>query len=132
MSHREWILHPVLFNISINDLDDGSECLLSKFADDTELGEVIDTPVTATQTVLDRLEKCAERNLIKFHKGKCKVLHFVRNNPMHQYTLGNNWLESSFAEKDLEFLFDSKLSPQGRPTGSWTTLGRVLPVGRGE
>lgn len=35
----------------------------------------------------DRLEKCADRNLIKFNKDKCKVLKLGRNNPMHQEKL---------------------------------------------
>ncbi|KAK4824456.1 hypothetical protein QYF61_015834 [Mycteria americana] len=72
----------VRFNMSINDFDD-AECTLSKFADDTKLGGVTEMPQgrAAIQRDLNRLEKWADRNPMKFNKEKCKVLHLGRNNP---------------------------------------------------
>ncbi|KAK4823674.1 hypothetical protein QYF61_005645 [Mycteria americana] len=69
MDHR-WIL----FNV-INDLDNGAECTLSNFADDTKMGGVADMGYAVIQRHLDRLEKWANRNLIKFNKKNYEVLH---------------------------------------------------------
>ena len=51
------------------------------------------------QTGLDGLEGWAHRNLMKFNKAKCEVLHLEWDNPKHRYKLGREWIENSTEKK---------------------------------
>jgi len=71
-----------------------------------------DTPAgcAAIQQDLDRLESWAQRNLMKFKKGKRRVLHLGRNKPMQQYRLRADLLASKSVERDLGAAVNDKLT----------------------
>lgn len=108
---QESTLALVLFNIFINDLVDGAECTISKFAGDKNVEGVADKQrgCAAFQMDDDRLETRADRSLMKFSRGKGKVLDQRKNNPMHNM-LRAGQLESRLLEKYLGVLVDTHLS----------------------
>lgn len=81
--------------------------VLVKFEDYTKVGEGWRvTPVNtledraAIQRNFSKLEEWANRNFMKFSKGKSQVLHLGKN-CQNQYRLGTYGLGSSSTEKDL-------------------------------
>ncbi|RMC07290.1 hypothetical protein DUI87_16748 [Hirundo rustica rustica] len=95
------VLEPGSFNLFVSDMDTGTECTLSKFAD-TKLEGKGCLPE-------DRFERWVPVNFMMSNKAKCKDLHLGWNNPKHKYRLRGEWIESSAEEKDLKQLVDEKL-----------------------
>ncbi|GAB0204716.1 cAMP-dependent protein kinase inhibitor alpha [Grus japonensis] len=98
----------VLFNIFINDIV-GSSAPSANLQ--MTLSGVVDMPEgqDAIQRDLDKLEKWACVNLMRFNKARCKVLHLGMGNLRYQYRLGNEGIKSNPTGKDSGILVDEKL-----------------------
>ena len=107
------ILGPVLFTIFINDLPDNidSECKI--YADDTKIYNNSSNKETL-QADLYTLQEWSNIWNLYFNVKKCKVVHYGKQNPQHEYFMKFNSnidkIEESDHEKDLGITFDSALS----------------------
>ena len=99
-----------LHHIFISYTDDGIECTLRKFVDDSKVNGAVGTIEgrDAIQRDLNNLKRWAHVNLMKFNKAKCKVLHLYQGNPRcrYRYRLEDELFESNPGEKDLRVVID--------------------------
>ena len=105
------VLGPLLFLIYINDIDQGVGGLISKFADDTKLGGVIESCLDTKklQSDLDKLLEWSEKWQMKFNADKCKAIRFGKFQRGSNYVMNGQELDWVMEEKDLGVIVDNTL-----------------------
>ena len=124
------VLGPLLFIIFINDLDEEipGGVMVSKFADDTKVARTVATEEgrAELQEALSKLELWAARWGMEFNILKCKVMHFGRNNPMHEYMMNGRLLEKTEEERDLGVVTMASTKPAAQCAKAARTAQAVL------
>ena len=97
------VLGPTLFLMFINDLEDGVQSRVLKFADDTKLYTEV-TKEEGGKRLQEGLDKCTEwakQWMMEFNVAKCKVLNAGRTNRLKEYTMEGMILEKVEEEKEM-------------------------------
>lgn len=122
------VLGPLLFIMYINDLDSGITSSISKFADDTKIGRVINSQddCISLQKDLDMLHKWSKDWQMEFNVEKCRVLNVGKTITDANYTLNNNVINKSECERDLGVMVSKDLRPRQQCISARNKANRVL------
>jgi len=110
------VLGPLLFLIYVNDIEDGIESKVLKFADDIKILREVSTKVDVETLKLD-LQAVAEWSTkwqMPCNIGKSSVMHFGYNNRDEEYFLGVDKLKSVDVERDLGVIVDKTLKRESQ------------------
>ena len=124
------VLGPVLFLIYINDLDNGVQNWILKFADDTKLfGRVRNSEDgRRLQQDLDKLIQWSEDWQMLFNAGKCKVMHFGRGTIEQDYYMQSHKLDRVTEERDLGIIISDNLKVSVQCGKAYAKANRLLGV----
>ncbi|XP_076034815.1 uncharacterized protein LOC143021293 [Oratosquilla oratoria] len=122
------VLGPLLFIMYINDLDDGLNSDVSKFADDTKIGRLIRSGEDAQilQDDLNKLLTWSVKWQMNFNISKCSVLNVGLHNPENRYNLDDTFLEKSECERDLGVLVSPDLKTRKQCISARNKANRAL------
>ncbi len=97
-------------------MDTGISSDVSKFADDTKIGRVIQSgrDASALQGDLDKLFDWAGKWQMEFNVGKCSILSVGIYNPLHNYSSNDTPLSRFGRERDLGVLVNADLRPKAQ------------------
>ena len=122
------VLGPILFLMFIDDLDEGLTSRILKFADDSRIFRVVNSPEdrNALQEDLRRLSDWSEVWQMKFNVDKCKVMHLGPRNMLWNYSMGGRHLKEVREERDLGVIITNDLKVEAQCSAACVKANRML------
>lgn len=122
------VLGPVLFLIYINDLEEGIENWILKFADDSKIFSRIQDADDhlRLQKDLNQLLEWSREWQMKFNVEKCKVMHVGSSNPRYTYEMDGSEIQVIHEEKDLGVTIVDNLKTSVHCAHQYAKANRML------
>lgn len=122
------VLGPLLFIIYINDLDNGINNIISKFADDTKIGNAIisESDRSSLQSDLNKISEWSENWQMPFNVNKCLILQIGSRNNKYEYHMNGEKIKSVSQIKDLGVLINENLKSTSQCTAASNKANRAL------
>ena len=122
------VLGPVLFIIYINDLDVGINNYISKFADDTKLGNAIlnEEDRATLQADLHKIEAWSTEWQMPFNIDKCQLIQCGSNNKNFEYNLFGQKINKVRMAKDLGIIITDNLKSSEQCAAATNKANRML------
>ncbi len=97
------VLGPILFTVYINDIDVRLSNFISKFVDDTKIGNIVvdERDRLNLQEDLRKISRWSEKWEMPFNVNKCHILHVGTRNQKFDYKMNGVKLDSVQCVKDL-------------------------------
>ena len=85
--------------------------MMKLFADDSKIFKTIEPAddISLIQEDLNKLLEWSNTWQLPLNVGKCKVIHYKKDNPNHSYQMGDSDLTQDVTEKDVGVTFDPSL-----------------------
>ena len=109
------VLAPIMFQVYINDMNEGLSSYINLFADDAKLLKVIKNleDCMELQRDIDKIYEWSQKWKLEFNAEKCHVMEMGKSKrrPVWDYKMGQEPISKSKKEKDLGVFIQDTLSP---------------------
>ena len=124
------VIAPIMFQVYVNDMQNGVTSYMNLFADDAKISREIENQndCKKLQKDLDRIYEWSLKWKLEFNAKKCHVMEIGKSKrrPSGDYKLGEVIIKKSKEEKDLGVIIQDTLCPERHISNIFNNTYRLL------